>query len=276
MESYNTEDYQKYISFLYNRKITEDESEKFYKGDMHVHSKYSYDSEMSLERIIYEAKKRKLEYVGIADHVDFGNEATLFVIDRLKQRNEEIDKLSEKTDIRILKGVEIGEPHLYRREMEYIQRIQDLDFVIGSIHNIKRKSLYAERNKKDLINKYYREVLKMVKEADIDIVGHLDYIKRYIEQDGLDEDLIYQILEAIHYSNKALEINTSGIRRCNESFPSNSILETYTKLGGKKITYGSDAHEECELAASIEETSKQQKIYKLSSGIYINRKFKQI
>lgn len=275
MGTYNSEDYRAYMDFLNHRKPKENESEKYYKGDMHIHSKYSWDSDMDIATIIKNAEKHKLKYIGIADHVDFGNEATLDVVNKLKKRNEEIDKLQESTDVRILKGVEVGEPHLYEDEMEYLKRISDLDYIIGSIHYIKRVSL-SRAKCKDLVNKYYREVLRMVKEADIDILGHMDYIKRYVDMDGLDEDLIYQIIDAIRAHEIALEINTSGLRRCRGLFPNDKIIDCYIKAKGKKITYGSDAHAEDELFTSIKETSMNQKIYKLTPGVIINHKFKQI
>ncbi len=275
MGTYNNEDYQAYMDFLNHRKPKEKESEKYYKGDMHIHSKYSWDSEMDIATIVENAERNKLKYVGIADHVDFGNEATLDVIDRIKRRNEEIDKLQESTDVKILKGLEVGEPHLYLDEMEYLKRVPDLDYIIGSIHFIKRKSLGALKCK-DRINKYYLEMLRMVKEGNFDILGHMDYIKKYFEVSSFDEDLLYQILETIKAKNIALEINTGGIRRCKEQYPSNKILDIYAKEKGNRITYGSDAHEESELFTHIKETSESQKIYKLSPGVIINHKFKQI
>lgn len=275
MGTYNNEDYQANMDFLNHRKPKEKESEKYYKGDMHIHSKYSWDSEMDIATIVENAEKNKLKYVGIADHVDFGNEATLDVIDRIKRRNEEIDKLQESTDVKILKGLEVGEPHLYLDEMEYLKRVPDLDYIIGSIHFIKRKPLGALKCK-DRINKYYLEMLRMVKEGNFDILGHMDYIKKYFEVSSFDEDLLYQILETIKAKNIALEINTGGIRRCKEQYPSNKILDIYAKEKGNRITYGSDAHEESELFTYIKETSESEKIYKLSPGVIINHKFKQI
>ncbi len=276
MDSYRTEDYQAYISFINHQKPKESEDKKYYKGDMHIHSEYSYDSNLTLETIISAAEKEKISYVGIADHIDFGNEAVVYVADKIKRRNEEIDKLQETTNVKILKGVEVGEPHLYLSELEYLKKLVDLDYTIGSIHYIKGISLGRQKRIDDLVNRYYQEVLLMVENAPIDIVGHIDYIKRYIARYKLDTDLIYQILDSIRLSQIALEVNTSGIRRCGSTFPELKILEYYAKIKGNKITYGSDAHEESELFDKIKEISKEQKIYKLSQGVIINHKFKQI
>lgn len=276
MDSYRIEDYQAYISFINHQKPKESEDKKYYKGDMHIHSEYSYDSNLTLETIISAAEKEKINYVGIADHIDFGNEAVVYVADKIKRRNEEIDKLQETTNVKILKGIEVGEPHLYLSELEYLKKLVDLDYIIGSIHYIKGISLGRQKRIDDLVNRYYQEVLLMVENAPIDIVGHIDYIKRYIARYKLDTDLIYQILDSIRLSQIALEVNTSGIRRCGSTFPELKILEYYAKIKGNKITYGSDAHEESELFDKIKEISKEQKIYKLSQGVIINHKFKQI
>ncbi len=273
---YKSDDYQDYINFIYNRKPKIEESELYYKADMHIHSDASYDSKMSLEEIVKEATAMKLKYIGIADHVDFGNESVKDVIERIKRRNEAIDILQENTSTIILKGMEVGEPHLYPNETEYLNRIADTDYIIGSIHNLKRQTLRRKSSEKDVLNKYFSEVLNMIKYADIDIVGHIDYIKRYHELDEFDKNILEQILRCISCSNKTLEINTSGIRRCSSPFPNENILEEYIRLGGKRVTYGSDAHEKCELFASIKELSKSQKQLKISSGVIINHKFKSI
>lgn len=273
---YTSKDYQDYINFLYKRKPTTDESEKYYKADMHIHSDASYDSKMPLETIVNAATKKKLKYIGIADHVDFGNESTKDVVERIKRRNAAIDELQESTSTIILKGIEVGEPHLYPNETEYLKQILDTDYIIGSIHYLKGCTLRTKSKEKDVLNKYFTEVLNMIRYSDIDIIGHLDYIKRYHELDSFDRNILEQILESISCSDKALEINTSGIRRCTSPFPDEQILEEYIHLGGKRVTYGSDAHEESELFASIEDLSKSQKQLKLTNGVIIKHKFKSI
>lgn len=276
MEKYNNEDYQAYMDFLNGRKPKEREEEEFYQADMHIHSEFSFDSSMTIEDIIKNLKSQKVKYIGISDHVEFASSAPLDVVDTIKKRNELIDKLSESYDITVLKGLEISEPHNYQKEMEYLKRISDIDYIIGSVHQLNGKYLSSQASRKNIINKYFEEVLKMIKYANIDILGHLDYLKRYKSLDGMDTDLIYQILEILKFSNIALEVNTSGIRRCGETFPNNFILEEYARLGGKRITLGSDAHEESELYASVKETSKSLKELKLDQGIIINHQFKKI
>lgn len=276
MDEYNNEEYQAYISFLQGNKPEESEEEKSYKADMHIHSEFSFDSGMKLDEIIANLKEKKVLIAGIADHIEFGNEPTPDVIDKIKRRNALIDELAEKSNITILKGIEVAEPHNYPNEMECLNRIPDLDYIIGSIHHLKGKYLSEVKNKKNIANKYLKETLKMVRYSDIDILGHIDYLKRYKEFDGLNSDLMYEILEAVRCSNLALEINTSGIRRCGETFPGTDILEEYTLLGGERVTLGSDAHVEDELYDAIKETSEAIKPLRLSQGIYVNRSFKSI
>lgn len=272
---YNREDYQSYINFIYGRKQPEPEEEKFYKADMHVHCEYSYDSKMSIESIINHLKNSKIKCIGLADHVNFAYEAPPYVVEKLKRRNAEIDRIQETTGITILKGIEVGEPHLYLKEMAFLDKITDTDFTIGSIHEIKTKPLRALVKDKNLTKKYFKEILNMIKNAPIDIVGHLDYLKRYIELDETSDEL-YEILSEIIRLKLTLEINTSGIRRCSSTFPDPKIIDEYIKIGGRNVTYGSDAHNVTELGENIENLSKDNKKLTLTQGIFVNHNFKRI
>ena len=54
---------------------------------------------------------------------------------------------------------------------------------------------------------------------------------------------IDQILSLLAEKDKALEINTSGLRqKLKRTLPDESIVMRYKELGGKLITIGSDAH----------------------------------
>lgn len=58
----------------------------------------------------------------------------------------------------------------------------DLDFIIGSIHNInslKLRFYMKNKDKKSVYRDYFNEILNMVENSDVDIIGHLDLIKRY-------------------------------------------------------------------------------------------------
>lgn len=248
---------------------------KTYKGDTHVHTEFSFDSKQKLESAALTAKKKNLDFIAFTDHVEFSNQPVKEVVHRINHRNGCIDDLRRKSNIKIIKGIEVSEPHLYESELRYFKEVCDIDYILGSIHHIYGIPLKKMANQKDAYNLYLRSMLKMVEKADIDTLAHLDYIKRYIDYFEYDPELLKEVLSTIIARNISLEVNTSGIRRCDQTFPSEEILNLYYELGGRNITFGSDAHTESEIYDSISGVSEDIKI-NFNPGYVLQRKFRNI
>lgn len=250
-----------------------------YKADMHIHSCYSWDSSMQILTIIKEMEKKNLEYVAFTDHVEFSHDTAKKTVDTIKKRNEIIDKLQEHTKIKLIKGVEISEPHHHEKETEtLLSKVKDIDVVLGSIHHLYDLPLKMIPKTEGNMDYYYLEIALMLRKSPIDVVAHLDYIKRSFKEHPFEPILIESILSTMIEKGIALEINTSGTRRgmCDQTFPHRFIIEEYIKLGGAKVTFGSDAHRENELYDNIESTNDNLKELKLTPGVIINHEFKSI
>ena len=164
----------------------------------------------------------------------------------------------------IKKGLEIGEPHLTgcREDLENFIRGTDLDFIIGSVHNIngvKLRLFMKNKKKYDIYQDYFEEIYKMAETADIDVIGHLDMMKRYAYAEHGNyhiEDyrgIIQNILEKIIQRKIGLEINCSGLNHdVNEIYPKVEILKLYRELGGEILTVGSDSQSSKNVASNIE------------------------
>lgn len=244
-----------------------------YAADMHIHSNYSFDSEMPLENIIKNELSNGVKVIAITDHVELNRETLITVINKLVKRNIEINSLEEKYAISIIKGIEVSEPHLHKEAMNFFREIDLIEYIIGSIHHLNGESF---RFHKDNVDEYLRSILKMVEYGNFDTVAHLDYIKRYGTDLKLDEKLLDEILNIIIEKDLTLEVNTSGYRRCGSPFPSLEILNRYAELGGKKITFGSDAHRENEVYDGIDRGFNEVKKLNLTPGVIKNRQFKSI
>lgn len=226
-------------------------------SDMHIHSKYSWDSKMEIENAVNKLIKSGIYYAGICDHVELNFEKVEDVIEKFKIRNLEIDELNEKyTDkIRILKGAEISSPHLYPDQVKKLSEL-DFDYLMGSIHKLDRKAKTPDEKKKSTYL-YYLEILKMVKANQVDIIGHIDYINRYYKDDYSDPNLLKEIFNELETNNLIIEVNTSAPRRTEglySSFPNIEKMEMYAKRK-KEITLGTDAHKESELDNMLSENS---------------------
>ena len=246
------------------------------RADMHIHSCFSWDSKMNLQPITEKLDKKHIEFGGLADHVEFAFQPEPEVLYMLKKRTKELNKIEGQHKVEILKGIEVSEPHLYTQEMECLKEIPDIDFILGSIHHVYGMPLKKMKEMRNCYDAYLNSVLQMVETADIDAVAHLDYIKRYFSGE-FKNDVLTQVLKTIIERDLALEVNTSGVRRCGDAFPSDEILDLYASLGGKKIILGSDAHHDREINENVDETREYlSEKYNFQEGIIKKRRFRRI
>ena len=104
------------------------------RGALHNHSDYS-DGSATIEDMADAAKERGWDYIGITDHSESAFYAGGLKRDKLQRQLEEIDELNSRMNgFRILKGIEAD--IMADGRLDYDAQILDqLDFVIGSIHS---------------------------------------------------------------------------------------------------------------------------------------------
>lgn len=226
--------------------------------DFHVHSDFSMDCKYLMEEMVKGAIKNNMKSICFTDHVDY--DVTVNKIDIDFRTHDYFKKVKQvkykyKDHIEILAGVEIGmQPHLNKRYDKLISN-NPFDFVLMSIHSIEGKDIHFDKfthNKKpiDALIEYYEYLYQCVESFDnFDILGHIDYIDRYFEDDsslpGFDEYefIVRKILNLIIEKGKGIEINTAGKKYGLEYYhPKVEILNLYKALGGEILTIGSDAH----------------------------------
>lgn len=242
------------------------------KTNMHIHSKYSWDSKMKIEDIARILVENNVRYAAITDHVEFDREDFLYVKQKMLLRYLEINEINKKYEgkLKLLTAVEISEPHWHQDKVEKLLELCDLDFVMGSHHNI--INLKTSDNRKYVTYLYYREILRMIEKGNFDVLGHLDYINRYYQEDYSDDKQIKEVFEAIKEHNKIIEINTSAKRRAGLNlFPSIDKLNCY-KLVGNYVTIGTDAHREHELVDNLDQAEEVSQEIGLEPIIFQKRK----
>ena len=236
-----------------------------YLADMHMHSIYSYDGQMRLKQMVERGKKLNLKYMAFTEHLEFNQITIKQFLNRYQLYKEELEQLQEcNPEITLIKAVEISNPELYLKELESLNKL-DLDYIIGSNHILPKNN-----SEKEILN-YYKKILTMIKNGGIDTIGHLDYLRRKVDDNNIDNGIIEEIFKELIKRKIALEINTSAIRRKGlDSFPSQIKLDLYKKLGGNIVTIGSDAHRINEIYDSIPLIDSK---YDFNKGVFIKRKF---
>ena len=167
--------------------------------------------------------------------------------------------------LRILTGVELGEPHWFPAETAAVLAAAPLDQVHGSIHCTRLDgalldaSQFRRRPGIDFpraVREYFRETLAMVDSGQpFETLAHIDYPKRYWLEGAAPyreedyEEQIRAILTAAARTGRVLEVNTTrGDTLC----PDLTVVRWWRELGGRAVSYGSDAHQPDKVAAGFE------------------------
>lgn len=221
--------------------------------DYHIHSKFSSDSTLSLEKLVDTAIKKKYSHIAVTDHFDFlPTEMRIYGVRPYEKYFHLLNKLKSicNPKLNVLVGAEVGEYHRVSEIADKVFETHPPDLKIGSIHVISNgknvsNPLSEQLTKKEVLD-YYNENLNLVSHGNIDILGHLGIFKRYFpnpHDDSFATSLIVEIFRTMIAKNIALEINTSGLRKpLRELIPDPVFIKLYLAQGGRLISLGSDSH----------------------------------
>lgn len=226
-----------------------------YLADYHHHTDNSFDSQAQMNEVCEQAIRMGLDEICFTEHFSVNPKAPTYGHMNFNRYFSQLEEYRELygTQLVVKAGIELCEPHLMKEEYAEALAYLEFDFIMGSVHNIKEEKLrtfMVNKTKEEIYQQYFEEVYTMVADADIDVIAHLDLIKRYaVESVGNYDFITYKpIIEKI--VRKAIErgigieINTSGLAKkaLNETLPSMDVLRLYHSLGGTILTIGSDSH----------------------------------
>ena len=250
-------------------------------ADSHLHSTFSSDGKKSIKEMAFSAIEKGIKTITFTDHVDIDypicpnpqtGKVEIFNKLNIDEYRKALTALQVEfcNRLQILIGVETGlQPNtsIHSRTKDFTDRLNP-DFIIASTHCacgqiLTPYSFFKDRTRDEAYRKYLEEVLANLSMTDnYDTAAHLDFVERYYPAENVDEkllkyedfaDVIDEILLTLIRKDKALEINTAGIRYgLGVPHPSQRILLRYKELGGKLITIGSDAHRATDIAADFE------------------------
>jgi len=153
-------------------------------------------------------------------------------------------------DLRVLSGLELGEPHWHADAVARVLGEGSFDRVLGSLHCLQDEGryrepegLYGRRDPAEVVHAYLDEVAVLAaSDQAFTVLGHIDYpVRSWPESQGPFEPARFEesfrhALRALAGSGRALEVNTvvplDGV-----------VLRWWHEEGGDAVAFGSDAHE---------------------------------
>ncbi|HVC76673.1 MAG TPA: histidinol-phosphatase HisJ family protein [Candidatus Micrarchaeaceae archaeon] len=226
--------------------------------DLHVHSEWSWDAPRGhMERSCERAIEIGLPAIAFTEHADWAlvheGQHSVDIVGYL----DAVERCrAQFKGLRILTGVELGEPHRFPRETAEVLAAAPLDHVLGSIHSVRIGGELLDASQfrttagldfPGAVREYFREVLAMVdSDQPFETLAHIDYPKRYWvdgsapyrEKDYQEE--IRAILSSAARSGRVLEVNTTrGDTLC----PDITVVRWWRELGGQTVSFGADAHQ---------------------------------
>jgi histidinol-phosphatase (PHP family) len=244
---------------------------KYY--DQHIHSAISDDCETPMAEMALAAADLGLSGVTFTDHCDIEHYETGKIDPDCYDgpaRRTVFEDARERAEGRteVLFGIEIGSAN-HHPDVAARIAADGFDLVIASVHNLaglpdfyslgRDGRLEDEAEDVRLLERYAIEHLELVAQGGFDVIGHIGYPLRYMENScpGLSlepfRDIFAEALRLMTEKGIALEFNTSCFRQGMVCTPEPWLLRLYKDLGGELVTLGSDSHEPTLIGAGFDE-----------------------
>lgn len=247
--------------------------------DSHVHSEWSWDApDGAMERTCARAIELGLVALAFTEHADYTAWFASDVADYpglmrfatpdlvVHPPRFEAPKYLECLErcratypaLRIISGVELGEPHWHAEAVTELLASGRFERVLASLHNLPNGEYFSEphelflhRDPADVMREYLSETAKMISACDsFTVLAHIDYPVRYWPDtaaafDPVDfEEELRHVLRILADAEKLLEVNTRVPLH-------SSIVGWWRDEGGRGVTFGSDAHDPTWLGAGF-------------------------
>ncbi|SQD97304.1 MULTISPECIES: PHP domain-containing protein [unclassified Parafrankia] len=218
--------------------------------DSHVHSQWSWDAAAgSMEDTCLRALELGLPSVAFTEHADLtawtlkpGEEVPeawrpLVAEGVLTPPPLDVDGYREclqscrerHPDLRILSGIELGEPHWHTSHAEALLGRGAFERVLASVHSAPAaggggftevSARYKDQPPDRVVRSYLTETVRLIERFDaFEILAHIDYPVRYWPADAQPydpydfEEEYRHVLRVLATAGKVLEVNTRVLQR---------------------------------------------------------------
>lgn len=232
------------------------------KQNLHTHSQYD-DGKDAIDEIVQKAQERGFTILGFSGHAYYAKDDSSMTPEKTKQYIQDVRQAQQQAPngLKIYLGIE-------EDSMAPIENVEDFDYVIGSVHYLEHngkiypidysKEQFDEMLKEGyqndinaLAKDYYLAIERQAQNPNIQILGHLDLIAKYNEDQTyycFDDPKILSYakvaIEQLVKAGKIFEMNSGAMARGyrNSPYPSIELLKLIYEANGK-ILINTDCHD---------------------------------
>ncbi|MEZ4813138.1 MAG: histidinol-phosphatase HisJ family protein [Caldisericia bacterium] len=258
--------------------------------DLHIHTNLSPDGKGDPQQHYNRAVELGLSVIAFTDHLDYETYNKDFdkkII--IKRINETLAQIQTGDKCKLIRGVELGYQEEFHETIDIeLELLENLDFMIGSLHEIDGLGFsgsssykkYFDKHRRKSFGVYFDSLSGFAERGSFDVIGHFDIVKRFSILEGYNyksseyKNIICDILDVIIGRSKGIEINCSGLFQSPEdTFPDMKTVEWFFERGGEHLTIGSDSHKPEHISRGIKVVIERLQEMGINSvSIFENRK----
>lgn len=232
------------------------------KQNLHTHSQYD-DGKDAIDEIVQKAQERGFTILGFSGHGYYAKDDSSMTPEKTKQYIQDVRQAQQQAPngLKIYLGIE-------EDSMSPIENVEDFDYVIGSVHYLEHNGKiypidYSQEQFDEMLKEgyqndinalakdYYLAIERQAQNPNIQILGHLDLIAKYNEDQTyycFDDPKILSYakvaIEQLVKAGKIFEMNSGAMARGyrNSPYPSIELLKLIYEANGK-ILINTDCHD---------------------------------
>ena len=255
------------------------------KFSFHTHTT-GFDGRSTEEEMVRRAEELGWEKIGFSNHfivhekikdspmykyAKMGGYSNIYsssfeeVASKFEDHYKRIDELQEKTNVKILKGMEVDffNDDKWKKGVNEVIAYLKPDYLIGSAHFVKQNDILLNSHdlkkaskveQQKLVTRYWQNVRAMASSGMFTFLAHLDLMKKV----GLGQEDIWieeekKTINTIKDAGVMVELNTSYFKKGNEPYPSPRIMQMIADAG-IEVILSDDAHAKEQLGNYFNET----------------------
>jgi len=205
-----------------------------------------------------------IDEIGFSEHMDFEPNDLGYGYFNYEHYTRQIKQAQSMYggQLIIRKGIEIDYQSRFEEDIKQWLYGKHFDYVIGSVHYLNHHlidhKLLSTTPIKDVYQSYFAEVQHSIDCHLFDIIGHFDSVRQYVslaktELRGFDYHTgLTCILQELVHKTLYLEVNLKGLRQVsNKLIPEKNVIIQFFNMGGRRLSFGSDAHSVHELDKGV-------------------------